>query len=494
MKYHKRFDLGRVIAIVTVATLLGADSLRAQFAEDVLRFSSFNLGIGARSAAMGNTSVGIADDFSSLFTNPAGLTSLRSFEFSVGLSNAGYTNDATFFGTKTNATDRITNLNNFGLVYPVPTKRGSLSFAFGFARVANFGTTASFSGFNPNNSIVESLTPDVNLNGMSADDRERLLDANIPFQTYLADIDSARGRLIPHVLGNVQQDGSVRETGGINSWSFGGALELSKGLSLGVGIDILSGSYGYDRLYIETDSRNFYNGAVPDDFAKFRYESTINSELSGYNVLVGLMYRKQGKFKLGLTVRTPTYYKIEEDFADIGTAWFDNGDHFDLRNPGSTSYEIQTPYIFSAGGSIQATDWLLLAGDAEITDWTQMEFNTDNADLLEENRFIRSAFKSTTALRGGAEVTLFDLGLRLRGGIVYNPSPYKNDRPELDQKYYTAGIGAAIDENVSLNASLAFGTWRTFRDNYYLYGFDAPSRTSESVNTSLVNVTLTYRF
>jgi len=126
MKYHKRFDLGRVIAIVTVATLLGADSLRAQFAEDVLRFSSFNLGIGARSAAMGNTSVGIADDFSSLFTNPAGLTSLRSFEFSVGLSNAGYTNDATFFGTKTNATDRITNLNNFGLVYPVPTKRGSL--------------------------------------------------------------------------------------------------------------------------------------------------------------------------------------------------------------------------------------------------------------------------------------------------------------------------------------------------------------------------------
>jgi len=492
MKYHQRFVLGRVIAMVTLATLLGADSLRAQFAEDVLRFSTFNVGIGARSAAMGNTSVGIADDFSSLFTNPAGLTSLRSFEFSVGLSNAGYNNDATFFGMKTNATDRVTNLNNFGLVYPVPTKRGSLSFAFGFARMANFGTTASFSGFNASSSIVESLTPDVNLNGMPADDRKRLLDGNIPFQIFLAD--SFRGRLYPNVTDSVQQYGSVRESGGINSWSFGGAVEISRGLSLGVGISIYSGSYGYDRLFTESDSRNVYRYAAPFDLTRFRYESTINSDLSGYNVLVGLMYRKQGKFKLGLTVRTPTYYKISEDFVDVGNSWFDNGDHFEARNPGSTSYEIQTPYIFTAGGSIQATDWLLLAGDAELTDWTQMEFNTNNADLVEENRVIRSIFRSTTALRGGAEVTLFDLGIRLRGGIVYNPSPYKDDPSDFDQKYYTAGVGAAIDENVSLTASVAFGMWKTFRDNYYLYGLDAPSRTSESVGTSLVNVTLTYRF
>jgi len=492
MKYHHCFALSRALVIVTLAILLGVDSLRAQFAEDVLRFSTFNLGIGARSSAMGNTSVGLADDFSSLFTNPAGLTSLRSFEFSVGLSNAGYNNDATFFGVRTNATERVTNLNNFGLVYPVPTKRGSLSFAFGFARVANFGTTASFSGFNPNSSIVESLTPDVNLNSMPKEDQKRLLDSNIPYQIFLSD--TAGGRLIPNVFGNVLQDGSVRETGGINSWSFGGAIEVSKGLSLGVGINIFSGSYGYDRLYTELDSKGTYNKPAPEDFSKFRYESTINSDLSGYNVLVGLMYRKQGKFKVGLTVRTPTYYKVSEDFTDIGNSWFDNGDHFEIRNPGSTSYEIKTPYIFTAGASLQATDWLLLAGDAEFTDWTQMEFTTNHVDLAEENRVIRSSFRSTTGLRGGAEVTLFDLGLRLRGGIVYNPSPYKGDPTDFDQKYYTAGVGASVDENVSLNASIAFGSWKTFRDNYYVYGLDAPSRTSESVGTSLVNITLTYRF
>lgn len=492
MKCHQQISLTRITAMTALAILAGSQALQAQFAEDVLRFSTFNTAIGARSAAMGSTSVGIADDFSSLFTNPAGLTSLRSYEFAVGLSNSGYNNDASFFGIKTNVSERVTNLSNFGLVYPVPTKRGSLSFAFGFARVSNFATTASFSGFNPGSSIVESLTPDVNLNGMSSGDRKDLLDSNIPFQIFLAD--SLFGRLYPNVTDSVQQEGTIRETGGVNSWSFGGGVEIAKGLSLGVGINILSGSYGYDRVYTETDSRNVYRYAAPFDFARFRYESSINSDLSGYNILVGLMYRKQGKYKIGMTVRTPTYYKIDENYTDLGKSWFDNNDHFETNNPGSTSYDVKTPYVLSAGFSVQAVDWLLLAGDVEYTDWTEMEFTTDNPDLIEENRVIRSLFTPTTSLKGGAEVALFDLGIKLRGGYVYNPSPYKDDPTDYDQKYFTLGAGATIDENVGLNASVAIGTWKMFRDNYYLFGLDAPSRTSESVSTSLINITMTYRF
>ena len=492
MKYHHQYSLTRIIAVAVLALLAGSQALQAQFAEDVLRFSTFNTGIGGRSAAMGNTSVGIADDFSSLFTNPAGLTSLRSFEFSVGLSNSGYNNDASFFGMKTNASERVTNLSNFGLVYPVPTKRGSLSFAFGFARVSNFATTASFSGFNPGSSMVESLTPDVNLNGMSSGDKKQLLDSNIPFQIFLAD--SLSGRLYPNVTDSVQQDGTIRETGGVNSWSFGGAVEIARGLSLGVGINILSGSYGYDRVYTESDSRNIYRYAPPFDFSRFRYESSINSDLSGYNVLVGLMYRKQGKYKIGMTVRTPTYYRIEESYTDFGKSWFDNNDHFEISNPGSTNYDVKSPYVLSAGVSVQALDWLLLAGDAEYTDWTEMEFTSDNLDLIEENRIIRNLFTATTELKGGVEVTLFDLGVKLRGGYAYIPSPYKDDPSDFDQKYFTLGAGATIDENVGLNASVAIGNWKTFRDNYYLFGLSAPSRTSESVSTSLVNITMTYRF
>ena len=497
MKPIQSISFTRTALGLALVVLSASGSLRAQFAEDALRFSTLNLGIGARSAGMGNVSIGLADDYSALFTNPAGLASLRSYEFSVGLSNASYNNDATFFGNMLNATDRATHLSNLGLVYPVPTKRGSLVFAFGFARVANYSTTASFKGFNPGSSIVKALTPsDVNLNSMSAADRKSLLDNNIPFQIFLAD--TLRGRIYPNVTDSVQQEGSVREGGGLNSWSLGGAIEMAKGLTLGFGINLISGSYTYDRLFTETDARNVYHYGPPFDLDHFRYESSINSDVSGYNAVIGLMYRKQGRYKVGLTIRTPTYYDISEDFSDAGSSWFDNGDYYQQRNPGSTKYNVRTPFVFSGGVSLQLTDWLLIAGDAEYTDWTQMEFtNTDNQDLIDENRVIRDVFRATTNFRGGAEVTLFNLGLKLRGGAVYNPSPYLVDQhtSDYDQLYVTGGFGFAVDENVLINGSIAFGKWKTFRDNYYLPEFTAaPSRTSESVNTNSLNVTLSYLF
>ncbi len=353
------------------------------------------------------------------FTNPAGLTALRSFEFSAGLSNAGYNDDATFFGNTLSSNNRVTNLNNFGLVYPVATTRGSLSFAFGFARVANYTTTASFTGFNPGSSIVESLTPNVNLNSLSASDRNDLLNNNIPYQIFLAD--TSHGRLYPNVTDSVQQAGTVIEGGGINSWSFGGAIEIAKGLSLGVGVNILAGSYTYDRLYTESDAKDVYLlNLNRTDFNRFQYESTINSDINGYNVLIGLMYSRQGRYKLGFTLRTPTYYDISENFSDIGNSWFyTNGDHYSMQQSGSTKYSVKTPLVLSVGGSLQATDWLLLAGDAEYTDWTQMEFTNDNPDLIDENRVIQDIFRATTNLRGGAEFSLLNYGLKFRAGVVY---------------------------------------------------------------------------
>ncbi|MBM4159709.1 MAG: hypothetical protein FJ217_01280 [Ignavibacteria bacterium] len=484
--------LVRLITILIFVACLMPYAAQAQFAEDALRFSTFNVPVGARSAGMGNTSVGIAADYSALFTNPGGLALVRSFEFSVGLTNSNFGNDLTFYGITTKSDNSVTNLNNIGLVYPVPTKRGSLSFAFGFARVANYSSTASFNGFNPYSSLVEALTPDVNVASMSESERESFLENNLPFQIFLADTFS--GRLYPNVIDSIQQEGTVREGGGINNWSLGGAIDIAKNISVGVAFNLLSGSYSYDRVYTERDARNVYHYAPPFDFDRFRYQSTVNSDLSGFNLLFGLMYRKPGRYNVGFTVKTPTYYEIEEGFSDVGTAWFDNGDWYEMKKPGSTKYNIRTPVVLSGGLSLQLTEWLALAGDAEYTDWTQMEFTNDNPDLADENWVIRDVMQATTNLRGGAEVSLWDYDLKLRGGVVYNPSPYKGDPKDFDQLYYTAGIGIAVENNVSLNASYAFGKWKTFRDNYYIPGLSAPSRTNESVNRKTLNVTLSYRF
>jgi long-subunit fatty acid transport protein len=86
--------------------------------------------------------------------------------------------------------------------------------------------------------------------------------------------------------------------------------------------------------------------------------------------------------------------------------------------------------------------------------------------------------------------------LRLRGGIIYNPSPYKADEntTKYDQMYYTGGLGYDIDKNVTINVAYALGDWKTFRDNYYITNLPNASTTSESVKSSTVNVSLSYRF
>ncbi len=470
------------------------ESAQAQFAEDALRFSTFNQSVGARSQAMGNVALGLSDDYTALFSNPAGLALQRSFEFSLGLTRTGYENNVSYFGTEMIDNTNAFNLNNLGLVYPLPASRGSLTFAFGFGRVANYSSIASFDGFNAQSSIVPSMISSVDLWAYSPTERRNILNDDFAYGLALAD--TANGYFYPLVTDSVAQRATVQEGGGLNSWSFGGGIDVGPELSLGASLNFLSGSYSYDREYVETDSRNVYHYAAPYDFDKFTYVSTINSQMSGYNMLFGLMYHKQGKFRVGASVRTPTRFDIEETFSDEGRSRFDNGDAYNISLSDRTKYKVTTPFVFSGGVMVQVSDWLVLAGDAEYTDWTKMEFNTDNADLADENRTIRRIYRETTNLRGGAEVTLWELGLKLRGGLLWNPSPYKADanNPDFNQLGFTGGVGFMIDQQTTLNIAAAIGQWKTFRDNYYLAAVPNASTTSEKIFNSTVNVTLSFKF
>src|SRR5512144_890915 len=142
----------RIVTAISLSILVG-QTASAQFAEDALRFSQYGLGVGARYLGMGNAAVGQVNDYSSLFWNPAGLALQNNYEFSFGMTNNGFSNDATFLGNTQNGTK---NVNHLGFLYSVGTSRGSLVFAFGFGRVNSFNNTVSFDGFNPQSSIVQS--------------------------------------------------------------------------------------------------------------------------------------------------------------------------------------------------------------------------------------------------------------------------------------------------------------------------------------------------
>jgi len=451
---------------------------------------------------MGNTVVGVADDFSALFGNPAGLSQQRDYEFSAGLSRLGYGNDVTFFGNKTTDNDNAMSLNNLGIVYPIATVRGGLTFAFGFGRVANYTSIASFNGYNSSSSIIPTIVPSTNTYSYSDADYKSFYDNSIPYQLWLADIftDTVNGieKLVPQILKNVQQTGTIREGGGMNNWSFGGGIDIAPNISLGVTLNFTSGSYTYDRTYQESDPNNL-NLLVVNNvntyLNQFIWQSTITDDITGFNALLGLMYRKPGLYRIGFTVKLPTTYEISETFTDDYSSTFksDYNTAYQMSTNGITSYKVTTPTVLSGGISVQPFEWLLFAGDAEYTDWTQMEFDTDNPDLIQENQNIKNWMRETWNLRGGAEATIFNWGLILRAGVESKPSPWKNDPSSYDQLTYTAGIGILIDASSTINASFAYGNWNTFRDNY-TWGITPASRTSESITTQTINLTFSHRF
>lgn len=470
--------------MLTLACAAGISTTQAQYKEDALRFSQYGANVSARGLSMGSVGVGVADDYSALFTNPAGLAQIRSYEFSFGMDRTSSMDDASYFGTTTPGKTNATNISHIGIVYPIPTKRGSLTFAFGYGRVANFTSMASIDGINPSSSVVEALIPS---------------QGELLYDWMLADRDGLG--FVPLVGDSVRQSITVMEGGGINHWSVGGAMDLSPSISAGVTMNFVSGSYTYDRQFIETDPYNLYQRYVPGsetDFAEFRWESSFKSDLSGFNALFGVMFRKQGKFRVGATIRTPTNYEISETFSDLYESIADTSASVNPEaTSGTTKYRVITPVVLALGASIMPTEWLTLAGDAEYTDWTQVQFDTDDPYLLQENRDIKTnGFRETWVLKGGVELAIWSLDLKLRGGMMYKPSPFKADEnlPERDQVTYTAGIGFTMDENTGIDVGYTYGYWKTLRDNYSLSRLFHASRTDESITTNTIMATLWYRF
>jgi long-subunit fatty acid transport protein len=224
------------------------------------------------------------------------------------------------------------------------------------------------------------------------------------------------------------------------------------------------------------------------------FVSTIESKMKGFNALFGLSMRKPGRYQIGFTYRTPTSYEIEETFSDEGTSYFDDGSSYTNGYTNGTTYTVVTPASFSAGMSFNLFRWFTLVGDAEYTDWREVEFDTNNPDLLQENRYIKRTFRQTTNLRGGVELTFWDWGIALRGGMAYLPSPYKDDPTSYDKTYITGGVGIELDRNTMFNVSVARGTWSSFRDNYYVNGLGKTSSTSERVTSTKIYATIAYRF
>ena len=473
-----------ISALLFICTLCLSLKTYSQFPEDVLRLSTPGFGVGARSIGLGMAYTGVANDFSAAYYNPAGLAQLRMNEVSVGLQNVSFGNTGSFFANDQSLTNSGTNLNSLGLVYAVPTKKGSFVLAIGYNRQSDFTTGLSFAGFNPNSSIIQSFAPDGGLTPNPS--------GNLAYELYLANADSIGPntyRWDSKITDNVTQSGKVLESGGLNHVSFSGAVETAKDLYLGLTVNILSGSYNYQRNYYEDDLRNIYTTS-PFDLRSLSLLETVESDLSGFNANLGFLYKFGENSRVGISVKTPSWITVSEVYSQSGSSDFDNNDHFEyvVADRVHNEYDVTTPFVFSAGLSYGIRN-VMLTADLDYTDWTQMEFRNANSTLLSYNTQIKEEFQPTADIHIGAEFEPIAGSLQLRGGFAYLRSPYQNDPANFDKKYITAGAGFLVADAIAIDLAFAHGYWKNFRVNY-----DATSRVDEDITTNNLIGTVSYRF
>jgi long-subunit fatty acid transport protein len=489
----KRF----MIAVTALCIAAWGTPVFAQIPEDALRLGTPGLGVGARAVGMGGAYTGVASDFSALYWNPAGLAQAVRGEFSVGLNYNSIGNTSSYFGSSEGYTVNATNLNSLGLVFPLPVRRGSAVIAFGFDRQGSFADGLSFTGFNPTSSIIQTYA-------RNGDYEPADLSDNLAYQLYLADT-TLSGKWNSPITGKITQLGKILESGGLNNWSVGGAIDIGKNLSLGITLTYLSGSYRYDHTYREEDRSGLYTNmplANYQTFYSLALNDYIDDDIAGWNAKFGLMYRIPDLFRLGITVKTPTAFNIHETFGTPAstpatatlasggattTTTFDPGE-------GSSQYDINTPWVFGAGASLIWHD-LVVSADGEYTDWTQLEFSNANSDILANNEQIKQIFVGTMTFRGGAEYDIHQIGLRLRAGYMYIPSPFRGDPSSFDQKYITGGLGILVGEDTMIDLAYAHGMWNTFVYSYIdPNGVIAPPPVNEKISTNNFFLTLTHRF
>ena len=127
----------RISVIFWILIIFGATGF-AQNAFDAVRIVQDENGFGARALSMGGAYAGVADDYTAIYWNPAGLADLNKSQFYGEVSHLQYNNSATFKDNLTDESQNYTRLRSLGYAFPLPTTRGSFVMALGYNRVKDF--------------------------------------------------------------------------------------------------------------------------------------------------------------------------------------------------------------------------------------------------------------------------------------------------------------------------------------------------------------------
>jgi long-subunit fatty acid transport protein len=445
-------------------------------------------GVGVRAMGMGGAFVGIADDFSAMYWNPAGLAQIKGREVYFGFQRNRYEGDSFLGGVHTTSDLANTHFGSLGVVVPYPVYQGSLVFALGVNRVKDFDSIIHVRGFS-------------------------------------------------EPVG-LQLDDQFRHEGGLNTTTLAGAMDVSPEISLGLAVNLWRGEDQRVNDFDETDSEDLGPGI------SFKSRDFFEDDYSGVNAKLGLLIRSSRErptTRFGLTVSSGVTHEIDYAFTGAPSRLWEyeaeqvrveglilpgdlltenrfnvipveesvisqgtdaNGDPFVITDGGrkithvnvddaatpetetivreqleevrlTDSYKLSLPIEFGVGFSYRARPDLLLAATVHLAEWAQSEYAGRDDGNLRSNVIFEEEYEDIIRYHLGLEWQVPEITLALRAGFYSDPLPYvgpldvEDEDPsnthlvliKKDRRFVTLGAGLVVDEVIQMDLAWTRGSF-----------------------------------
>jgi len=483
--------------IILLIIIISTTTLSAQFVEDGLRYALSNDRYTARSQALGISYLGISDDVAALHYNPAGLSLMPKMEISFGMNLDLLDNSMAYNSNLFSQQDSKLTLNNVGITFPIEDFMDNSGIGFSFFKSNSYDALSSFNSFRNNNTFISNQA---NYADKSSNDFR-----NISYDLYLTDDDYNTP------LNNLNQEINILEGGGINNLIFGYGTELSEIFSLGFSINASFGSYKFSKKIIETDTEKKYqNDDLPNDinFYDFYMNEIVNQDVSGFAIKIGFLFKPTENSRLNITVQSPTWIDIDENWSIDANARNDRGNLINnaiLSDNGFSAYRVSTPIVMSMGYSININNLTLTSG-LEYADMSSISFDTqfneyssDDSSPISNSSLISTLNQDAKTLLGneikwglGAEYYLESAKMFMRASASGKSSPWVETQVQGNILNYGGGLGIIVGGSVRIDLTL---TVANYNRNEILYGFDEnAAKFSNQVSNMNFGMGITYRF
>ena len=435
--------------MVASAMVICSSTAWAQTASEGLRYSRFDVLGTARSVATAGSMSALGGDFSVLNLNPAGAAAYRGSEFTLTPGYFRNTTDASLRGADAPALSRVADqvlLADLGFVLAARPRRirwKTSNFAIGFTKVADYHEMFEYSGSSPG-----SITDRYRQQAQDKAPDDLMGEAALAFNAgAIYDFDENLTYESDYQLADATDllRRQTFESSGYNTellFAYGANYDEKILFGFAIGVPILS--YEETKIYREDDRNN----SVPY-FNALKYEETISTSGSGFNVKAGVIFKIGKWVNLGLAYHSPTRYALTDNFnssLEYDYTDMDNDGPLLAESPdGSFRYNLRTPQTLSGGAGVVIAKSGFLSAEVQYKDYSGAKFNytgrgngisfSDEEDAV--NATIREELSDALTIRIGAEVAIQKF--RVRGGLELDQRPYANDT-DFDPTY-NGGIG-----------------------------------------------------